>query len=65
MPCHHSLAQELRAYIDAAGIAEDRKGLLFRISKGNHGTKLFEEPMGQTDAWRLIRKRAAVVSIAN
>jgi hypothetical protein len=25
MPCHHALAEALRAYIDAAGIAEDRK----------------------------------------
>jgi hypothetical protein len=24
MPCHHALAEALRAYIDAAGIAEDR-----------------------------------------
>jgi integrase len=26
LPCHHALAEALRAYIDAAGIAEDRKG---------------------------------------
>src|ERR1700756_5774749 len=25
MPCHHALAEALRAYIDAAGIVEDRK----------------------------------------
>jgi site-specific recombinase XerD len=34
MPCHHSLAEKLRAYIDAAGIADDRKGWLFR-TQGN------------------------------
>src|ERR1700731_4794779 len=28
MPCHHALAEALRAYIDAAGIAEDRWGRL-------------------------------------
>ena len=28
--CHHALAEALRAYIDTAGIAEDRKGWLFR-----------------------------------
>src|ERR1700736_6645302 len=28
MPCHHALAEALRAYIDAAGITEDRKGWL-------------------------------------
>ena len=32
MPCHHALAEALHAYIAAAGIAEDRKGWLFRTS---------------------------------
>src|SRR5438046_2578190 len=32
MPCHHGLAEALRAYIDGAGIAEDRKGWLFSHS---------------------------------
>ena len=36
MPCHHALAEALRAYIDAAGIAEDRKGLLFRTRTGHN-----------------------------
>ena len=35
MPCHHALAEVLRAYIDAAGIAEDRKGCLFRTRAGH------------------------------
>jgi integrase len=29
MPCHHILTEALHAYINAAGIAEDRKGSLF------------------------------------
>jgi integrase len=33
MPCHHALAEELRAYIDAAGIAEDRKGYMRRFTR--------------------------------
>jgi integrase/recombinase XerC len=33
MPCHHALAEALRAHIDAAGIAEDRKGWLFRTAR--------------------------------
>jgi site-specific recombinase XerD len=63
MPCHHALAEALRAYTDAAGIAADRKGFLFRTSKGNRGVELALEPMGQPDAWRKIRKRAAAVGI--
>jgi site-specific recombinase XerD len=58
------LAEALRAYIDAAGLAEDRKGWLFRTSRGHGGTLLSEKPMGQPDAWRMIRRRAAAAGIA-
>jgi site-specific recombinase XerD len=54
MPCHHALAEALRAYIDAAGIAEDRKGWLFRTSPRHNATALTEQPMMQADAWRMI-----------
>jgi site-specific recombinase XerD len=63
MPCHHSLAEALRAYIDAAGIAEDRKGFLFRTSRGHTATVLSEQPMTQPDAWRMIRRRAVAAGI--
>lgn len=63
MPCHHALAEALRAYIDAAGIAEDRKGWLFRTSRGHRGIELSVDPMGQPDAWRMIRRRAAAAGI--
>ena len=63
MPCHHALAEALRAYIEAAGIAEDRKGFLFRTSRGHGGTVLSERPMRQPDAWRMIRRRAMAVGI--
>jgi len=45
------------AYIDAAGITEDRKWWLFRTSRGHVATVLFEQPMIQSDAWRMIRRR--------
>jgi site-specific recombinase XerD len=63
MPCHHALAEALRAYIDAAAIAEDRKGFLFRTSPRHTATVLTEQPMTQADAWRMIRKRAAAAGI--
>jgi len=40
MPCHHALAEMLQAYIAAAGIAEDRKGWLFRTSRGHNAAVL-------------------------
>src|ERR1700734_546898 len=64
MPCHHALAEALRAYIDAAGIAEDRKGWLFRTARGHNGTLLSDKPMRQPDAWRMIRRRALGAGIA-
>ncbi|WP_158743040.1 tyrosine-type recombinase/integrase [Acidisphaera sp. L21] len=63
MPCHHSLAEALHAYIAAAGIAEDRKGWLFRTAKGHVATVLAERPMDQADAWRMIRRRALAAGI--
>jgi integrase len=63
MPCHHALAEALRAYIDAAGIAEDRKGWLFRTSPRHAATVLTEQPMAQADAWRMIRRRALAAGI--
>jgi site-specific recombinase XerD len=63
MPCHHALAEALHAYIDAAGIAEDRKDFLFRTSPGHNASVLTEQPMVQADAWRMIRRRTVAAGI--
>jgi integrase len=63
MPCHHALAEALHAYIAAAGIAEDKKGFLFRTSRGHGGTALADQPMTQVDAWHMVRKRALAAGI--
>src|SRR6202140_1277763 len=63
MPCHHALADALHAYIGSAGIGEDRKGFLFRTSRGHGGTALADQPMTQVDAWRMVRKRALAAGI--
>ncbi len=64
MPCHHALAEALHAYIEAAGIGTDRTGMLFRTSRGRRGDVLSEQPMGQADAWRMVRRRAVAAGIA-
>jgi len=53
----------MRAYIAAAGIADDRKGWLFRTSRGHDATVLSGQPMNQSDAWRMIRRRAVAADI--
>jgi len=62
MPTHHNLDRYLEEYITAAGIAQDRKGPLFRTSKGR-GRELADRPLLQSDVWRMIRRRAAEAGI--
>jgi hypothetical protein len=54
----------LRQYIDAAGIAENRKGWLFRTARDHNGSALSGKPISQPDAWRMIGRRAAAAGIA-
>jgi integrase len=49
MPCHHALAEALRAYIDAAEIAGDREGWLFCSAKGPSDA-LSTRPMNKVEA---------------
>jgi integrase/recombinase XerD len=62
MPCHHTLEEYLDAYIEAAGIGTDRKGLLFRSAIGKT-RQLSDRPMLRVDVWRMIRRRAADAGI--
>lgn len=63
MPCHHAAAEALHAYTAAAGIADDKKGWLFRTAKGHRATTLSDRPMDQADAWCMVRRRAKVAGI--
>lgn len=57
MPCHHHLESYLQDYIDAAGIANDREGAVFRTVVGRTGV-LTERRMTQSDAWRMLQRRS-------
>ena len=62
MPCHHNLETYLHAYIDAAGLADDPKGPLFRtINRTSRA--LTHTPMTQPDAYMMIRRRATAAGI--
>ncbi len=62
MPTHHNLDRYLEEYIAGAGIAEDRKGSLFRTTRGRSG-ELTGSSLLQPDVWRMIRRRALAVGI--
>jgi integrase/recombinase XerD len=58
MPAHHTLEAYLDAYIDEAGIREEKKTPLFRSAAGRTGA-LTASAMSRVDAWRMVQRRAA------
>jgi site-specific recombinase XerC len=58
MPAHHKLEAYIDEYLEAAGIAEDGKGPLFRSAAGRTGI-LTATVMNRVDAYRMIRRRTA------
>jgi site-specific recombinase XerD len=63
MPVHHTLEEYLDAYVRAAGIAEDRKGPLFRAALTKNGG-LSERPLDRKRAFDMIQRRAQAAGIA-
>lgn len=62
MPCHHNLELYLDEYIQAAGIADDRKKPLFRSAIGKTKT-VSARGVLRSDVWAMIRRRAAEAGI--
>jgi site-specific recombinase XerD len=63
MPVHHSLEADLDAYLQAAGIGEDKKGPLFRAALGKTG-RLSARPLERRNAFEMIRRRAKAAGVA-
>jgi site-specific recombinase XerD len=62
MPAHHTLEAYLDAYIEAAGIRDSGKSPLFRSAVWHSGV-LTDNPMHRVDAYRMIQRRAASMSL--
>src|SRR6202166_4870792 len=62
MPTHHNLDRYLEEYISAAGIVQDPQGPAFRPTRGRSG-ELTGNSLLQSDAWRMIRRRALTAGI--
>jgi site-specific recombinase XerD len=63
MPVHHTLEAYLDAYVQAAGIGEDKKGALFRAALAKNGG-LSERPLLRRNALEMIYRRARAAGIA-
>jgi integrase/recombinase XerC len=62
MPCNHSLEACLYAYIEAAGIADEKSSPLFRSTRGK--TKvLTDKPLFQQNVHDIIQRRARAAGI--
>jgi len=63
LPAHHNLEAWLHAYLEAAGIGDDRRGPLFRAAAGRTG-RLTARPLLARNALDLVRRRARAAGIA-
>jgi integrase len=62
VPCHHNLDHFLDECIEAAGIADDVNGYLFRTAPGKTGL-LTDKPLCQQDTYCMIQRRAKAAGI--
>ena len=62
MPAHHNLEAYLDAYIDAAGIRDAGKDLLFPSTARRTGN-LTANRMHRSDAWAMIQRRATALGM--
>jgi len=62
VPAHHKLEEFLDAYLDAAGLWEQKKGPLFRVAKGKT-KQLTARRITRRDAYEMVRRRGALAGI--
>lgn len=63
IPAHHNLEAWLHDYIEAAGIADDPRGCLFRAAEGRTG-RLTARALQARNALDMVRRRARDAGIA-
>ncbi len=63
VPAHHNAEVYLDAYLEVAGIKNDKDGPLFRTSRGKT-RKLTESPMHRVDVYRMIKRRAKAAGVS-
>jgi site-specific recombinase XerD len=61
VPCHHNAEAYLDAYLDAAGIREEKKSPLFRSVDARR--RITANPMARTDVLRMVKRRAAAAGL--
>jgi integrase/recombinase XerD len=62
VPAHHNAERYVDAYLDAAGIAGQKKTPIFRSFDSHR--KLIDRPMDRNDALRMIKRRARAAGLS-
>jgi integrase len=63
LPAHHQAEEYLDAYLQAAGIGDDRKGPLFRSVRGNPPA-LTPRPLRRNNALDMVKRRAGEAGLS-
>jgi site-specific recombinase XerD len=68
VPCHHQLENYLDAYLQASGLHDQPKALLFQTfardgERKQTGRRLSGKPMSQAIAWQMLQRRAREAGI--
>jgi integrase/recombinase XerD len=61
VPAHHNAEAYIDAYLDAAGIRDEKKGPLFRSVDRHRNVSL--NPMTRTDVLRMVKRRALAAGL--
>lgn len=64
LPAHHNAEAYLDAYLQAAGIAEERKAPLFRSIPARSG-RVSNQPLDRRNAWDMVKRRAKAAGLSD
>lgn len=63
VPAHHNAEAYMDAYLDAAGLRQEKRSPLFRTTRARTG-ELTDRPLTRNDALRMIKRRARAAGLS-
>ena len=63
VPAHHTVQRYVDEYLDAAGIAEDTDGWLFRRIRHTKTPLMLDTPMNRQSTYKMVKRRCAIAGL--